>query len=81
MSDREAAWQSLFDALPPRWTVGMARFEVDTGSWSIVAHPATPRGSDPPVTGVTGIGRSETAALRDLTAKLREGGPRGTVGD
>ena len=79
--DREAAWDSLWEAVPARWTVGMPsldpgklRLDGHMGAWSVTARGPHPgRGKAPQM--VTGTGDDETAALRDLDATLRGAKP------
>jgi hypothetical protein len=76
--DRDAAWNSLWEAVPARWTVGPVtrdpgalRSDGHPGAFSVTARGPHPGRGKAPQT-VTGTGDDETAALRDLDATLRE---------
>src|SRR4051794_9602808 len=68
MTDREAAWDAVHEALPAGWTA-----DLRPGRTGMVRHSARSvaysRGK-PPQT-VTGTGVDETAALRTLDDRLR----------
>jgi hypothetical protein len=68
------AWEVLYDSLPPRWNIGMPTYDAGRGAWSVTASGPGVAGGEPSQS-VTGSGRSEAAALRDLDSRLR-GVPR-----
>jgi hypothetical protein len=71
MSDSvEAAWNALYDSLPPRWHVGRPAYDPERGAWAVTAW-GPPRGRAKAPQGVTGIGNDASAALADLDARLR----------
>jgi hypothetical protein len=74
----DAAWDSLWEAMPARWTVARPSFDPGARAWSISAvGPDRGRGEVP--TSVSGNGEDQVAAIRDLDARLRgerSDGPR-----
>jgi hypothetical protein len=70
MTDREAAWDAVHEALPAGWTVGPPTFDPGVRGWSVTARSVAYSRRKPPRT-VTGTGESETAALRALDDRLR----------
>src|SRR5829696_5299982 len=75
--DRDAAWDSLWAALPARWKLGRPSYDPGVlraygyrGAWSVTARGPHPGHGKSPQT-VRGIGEDETAALRDLDERLR----------
>ena len=77
MTNRDGAWDSLWDALPARSHIGpitydpaVLRADGQLGAYHVTARgPHSGRGKAP-VT-VSGTGDDETAALRDLDDRLR----------
>ena len=70
MDEREEAWGRLHEALPARWTVGLASYNPGERRWSISAvGPNRGRGKLP--TFVSGFGEDELEAIGDLDARLR----------
>lgn len=70
MDERGGAWEKLQDALPPRWTVGLAAYDPSAHSWSVSAVGShSGRGKMP--RSVTGTGDDELSAVPDLDAELR----------
>jgi hypothetical protein len=74
---REAAWDSLWEAIPARWTVGpvtydpgVLRADGQLGAYHVTARGPHPGRGKAPVT-VSGTGEDEAAALRDLDDRLR----------
>jgi hypothetical protein len=70
VSEREAAWGAVHEALPARWRVGPVTFDPGRHAWSVTAcgpHPG--RGKHPET--VSGTGEDEIAALRALDDCLR----------
>ena len=70
MTDREAAWGAVHEALPAGWTVGPPSYEPGSPGWSVTAHSLAYSRHKRPQT-VTGTGVDETAALRALDDRLR----------
>jgi hypothetical protein len=70
MTDREAAWDAVHEALPAGWTVGPPTYDPGVPGWSVTARSVAYSRSTPPQT-VTGTGVDETAALRNLEDRLR----------
>jgi hypothetical protein len=70
MTDREAAWDSVHEALPAGWAVGPPTFDPGVPGWSVTRRSVACSRLKPPAT-VTGTGADETAALRDLDDRLR----------
>ena len=70
MSDREAAWDAVHEALPAGWTVGPPTFDPGVSAYSVTARTVAAGRGKPPAT-VTGTGPDEAAALRDLDDRLR----------
>jgi hypothetical protein len=71
MSDRvEAAWNALYDSLPPRWHIGRPSYDPARRAWAVTAW-GPPRGRAKAPQGVTGIGKDASAALADLDVRLR----------
>jgi hypothetical protein len=77
VSNRDAAWDSVHDALPARWRVGPITFDPGAlrtdgylGAFSVTAWGPHPGRGKAPKT-VTGNGADEPAALRDLDDRLR----------
>ena len=71
MDARGDAWDAVHEALPARGTVGQATVSDPlTRTWSVTARGPHPGRGKAPQT-VTGTGEDETAALRDLDARLR----------
>ena len=68
----EAAWETVHDALPARWSVRRPSYDPGRHAWSISAIAPHP-GRDNMPTVVTGNGTDEVAALRDLDNRLRRG--------
>lgn len=67
MSDREAAWDAVHEALPARWTVGQASIgDPLTRRWSVTARGPHPGRGKVPQT-VTGTGEDEAAARATWT--------------
>jgi hypothetical protein len=74
MSEHEAAWFALHDALLPNWSLGPATYDAFTRLWSVTARSPRPHGRQPKSKyHVTGMGPTEDDAARDLTAKLLAG--------
>ena len=77
MTDRDAAWDAVWEALPARWTIGPVTFDlgVPRADGPMAAFRVTARGPHPgrgeASQTVTGTGEEETAALRDLDDRLR----------
>jgi hypothetical protein len=69
MTDREAAWDAVHDALPSGWAVGPPTFDPAIRAWSVTARSTT-RGRGKVPTTVTGEGVDEAAALRALDDRL-----------
>lgn len=76
MTDREAAWDAVHEALPARRCVGRPSFDPGAlrhdgylGAWSVTARGPHPGRGKAPRT-VTGTGEHEVAALRDLVDRL-----------
>lgn len=67
-----AAWGHLEQAVPPEWELGHVELDLLTGVWTLTARPHPRRRTIPSRWHVTGVGRGELEALRDLAAKLRE---------
>ena len=70
MTDREAAWDAVHEALPAGWTVGPPTYDFGVRGWSVTARSLAHRRNRPPQT-VTGTGVDETVALtqrRSLSA-------------
>ncbi len=44
MTDREAAWDAVHEALPAGWTVGPPMYNPGVGGWSVTARSTTYRG-------------------------------------
>jgi hypothetical protein len=78
MTELDAAWDRLWEAMPARWTVGRPSYDPGARAWSISAvGPDRGRGKIP--TSVSGRGDDELTAIRDLDARLRgerSDGPR-----
>src|SRR6476620_9832420 len=70
MTEREAAWDAVHEALPAGWTVGPPTFDPGVPQWSVTARSVAYSRLKPPQT-VTGTGVDETAALRNLDERLR----------
>jgi hypothetical protein len=70
MTDREAAWDAVHDALLAGWTVRPPTYDPGVRGWSVTARSIACRRLKPPQT-VTGRGVDEKAALRDLDDRLR----------
>ena len=70
MTDREAAWDAVHEALPAGWTVGPPTYDPGVPGWSVTARSVASSRRKPPQT-VTGTGEDETAALRALDDRLR----------
>ena len=66
MTDREAAWGAVHDALPAGWTVGPPTYDFGVPGWSVTARSLAHGRNRPPKT-VTGTGADEIAALRPWT--------------
>jgi hypothetical protein len=78
VDEREESWGRLHEALPARWTVGLASYNPGEHRWSISAVGPHPGRGRLPVY-VTGFGQDELEAVRDLDARLRgerSDGPR-----
>jgi hypothetical protein len=74
VTDAEAAWDAVHEALPARWRVGPVTFDPGRNAHSVTAvgpHPG--RGKIPQT--VSGSGEDTTAALVNLNDRLR-GVPR-----
>jgi hypothetical protein len=69
-NEREEAWGRLHEALPARWTVGLASYDPGEHRWSISAVGPHPGRGRLPVF-VNGFGQDELEAVRDLDARLR----------
>ena len=65
MTDREAAWDAVHEALPAGWTVGPPTFDPGVPGWSVTARTVAASRRRPPQT-VTGTGVDDTRALRNL---------------
>ena len=59
MTDREAAWDAVHEALPAGWTVGPPTFDPGVPGWSVTARTVAYSRLKPPQT-VTGTGVDET---------------------
>jgi hypothetical protein len=71
VSDRvEAAWNALYESLPPRWHIGRPSYDPERRAWAVTAW-GPPRGRAHAPQGVTGTGDDESAALADLDVRLR----------
>lgn len=70
MTDRDAAWDAVHEALPAGWTVGPPTYDHGVRGWSVTARTIAYSRRKPPQT-VTGTGADETTALRDLDDRLR----------
>ena len=58
MTDREAAWGAVHDALPAGWTVGPPSYDFGVRGWSFTARSLAYSRNRPPQT-VTGTGVDE----------------------
>jgi hypothetical protein len=74
MSEFEAAWFAVHEALPARWQVGPVTYDPGVvrpdglmGAFSVTARGPHPGRGKAPVT-VSGTGEDEIAALRDLSS-------------
>lgn len=75
MTDREAAWFALHDALPPGRRIGAATFDPATELWGVTARSPKPPGRRrPPEVFIHGRGPTEADAVRELAAKLQVSG-------
>jgi hypothetical protein len=70
MTDREAAWDAVREALPAGWTVGPPTYDPGVGGWSITARTVAATRLKRPQT-VRGTGPDETAALLNVNDRLR----------
>ena len=70
MTNREAAWDAVHEALPAGWTVGPPTYDPGVPGWSVTARSTQFTRLRPPQT-VSGTGDSETAALHALDDRLR----------
>ncbi|MFI5261266.1 MAG: hypothetical protein ACHQZR_01775 [Candidatus Limnocylindrales bacterium] len=68
MTDADAAWTILQQALPKGWRVREPTFDPDGHVWSVWAVPPAPIRVLP----VRGGGPTEAAAMVDLATKLRD---------
>ena len=80
MSDREAAWDAVHEALPAGWTVGPPTFDPGVSAYSVTARTVAAGRGKPPAT-VTGTGADEAAALRDLDDRLPRRPAAGRLAD
>ena len=55
MTDREAAWDAVHEALPAGWTVGPPTYDPGVPGWSVTARSVAYGRHRPPQT-VTGTG-------------------------
>ena len=58
MTDREAAWDAVHEALPAGWTVGPPTYDPGVRGWSVTARSLAHSRHRPPQT-VTGTGVDE----------------------
>ena len=73
MSDREAAWWRLHDALSPGWRVGELTYDPATAEYVVAAMSPRPQGRGrPPERVVEGRGADELAAVNALAELLRD---------
>ena len=72
VTDLEAAWFAIHDALPPGWAVGPLSFDPARHLWEVVARSPKPLGRGRPPEYVVGVGVDEIAALGDLATKLSD---------
>lgn len=70
VTELEAAWDPLWEAMPARWTVGRPSFDPGARAWLISAVPPD-RGRAKIPASLSGRGNDEVAAIRDLDARLR----------
>ena len=64
------AWDALYDSLPARWHIGMPTYDAARALWSVTASGPGVAGREASQS-LTGKGKSEAAALRDLDGRLR----------
>lgn len=70
MTDREAAWDAVHEALPAGWRVGPVTYSPAIPGYSVSAWSGGYSRIKRPQT-VQGTGETETAALRALDDRLR----------
>ena len=70
MTDREAAWDAVHEALPAGWRVGPVTYSPAISGYSVSAWSGGYSRTRRPVT-VQGTGDTEPAALRNLDDRLR----------
>jgi hypothetical protein len=70
MSEREAAWDAIHEALSARWHVGPVTYDPGRLAYSVTARGPHPGRGKVSVT-VSGTGEDEIAALRDLDDRVR----------
>src|SRR4029077_13344060 len=84
MTDREAAWDAVYEALPAGWTVGPPTFDPGVTGWSVTARSVAASRRRPPqkVTGDrsrrdSGPARPGRPSPRRSTAqRVADGGTR-----
>src|SRR6478735_5047612 len=80
MTDTEAAWDAVHEALPAGWTVGPPTYDPGVSGWSVTARTVSAGRGKPPRT-VIGTGPDEAAALRDLDDRLLRRPAAGRLAD
>jgi len=66
----EVAWDTVHEALPAHWRVGLPSYSPERRAWEVSAvnERTTGRGKLPET--LTGTGANEAAALQDLSNRL-----------
>ena len=69
-SQKDDAWQQLYDAIPRGWVVGRPPVDENTRKWRLYGYQRRAKAS--PVDAVLAEADSEEDALREMARKLRK---------